>query len=111
MKIKVGDTVSVISGKDKFKTAKVLNTYVSKNKVLLEGINQVTKHIKGKQGEQGKIIKIEKPIDASNVMIICPYTQKKTRIGYEGKGKDKKRFSKKAGKALEDKIIEPKKKK
>jgi len=111
MKIKVGDTVSVIAGKDKSKTSKVLKTYTETNKVLLEGVNKVTKHIKGKQGEQGKIIKIEKPIDVSNVMLICPYTQKKTRIGYEGKGKEKRRVSKKAGKTLEDKIIDPKKKK
>jgi len=112
MKIKVGDLVSVISGKDKNKTGKVLKAYTEAKKVLVEGVNVITKHIKKSQsGEQGRIIKIEKSIDVSNVMLVCPFTQKRTRVGYTGNGKDKKRVSKKASKAIEDTVQETKKKK
>jgi len=112
MKIKVGDLVSIISGKDKNKTGKVLKTYNETRQILVEGINIATKHIKKSQsGEQGRIVKIEKSIDVSNVMLICPFTQQRTRIGYTGNGKDKKRVSKKASKAIEDTIKETKKKK
>ncbi len=102
MKIRSGDNITVISGKDKGKTGKVLKVFPVTGKVLIEGVNVVTKHIK-KQGTQaGQIVKMEKAIDASNVMLTCPFTQKPTRIGFvmikEGKGgKQKKfRFSKKA---------------
>jgi len=112
MKIKAGDNIVVISGKDRNKTGRVLKTYKEEHKVLVEGINIATKHIKkSSSGEQGRIIKLEKPFDVSNVMMICPITQKRTRIGYEGTGKDKRRISKKSNKAIEDvrKVIEKKK--
>jgi len=112
MKIKIGDTVVVLSGKDKNKTGKVLKTYSKEGKILVDKVNIVTKHIKKSQsGEQGRIIKVEKSIDVSNVMLVCPLTQKRTRVGYQGKGKDKRRVSKVAGKALEDTHLDSKKKK
>lgn len=100
MKIRSGDNITVISGKDKGKTAKVLKVFPVKGKVIAEGINVVTRHIK-KQGTQaGQIVKLEKAIDASNVMLTCPFTEKPTRVGFvmiEEKGKTKKfRFSKRA---------------
>ena len=111
MKIKVGDLVSIISGKDKNKTGKVLKTYNETHQILVEGINIATKHIKKSQsGEQGRIVKIEKAIDISNVMLICPFTQQRTRVVYTGTWKDKKRVSKKASKAIEDTIKDSKKK-
>jgi large subunit ribosomal protein L24 len=101
MKIKLGDTVVVISGKDKNKTGEVLKTYTDENKISVKGVNIVTKNIKSKQsGEQGRQVKIEKPIDVSNVMLVCPITQKRTRIAYTGKGKDKRRVSIVAGKKV-----------
>ena len=94
--------VVVISGKreNKGKVAKVLRVFPQTNKILVEGINVVTRHIK-KQGTQaGQIIKMEKPIDASNVMLECPITKKPTRIGFvmiTEKGASKKfRYSKRA---------------
>jgi large subunit ribosomal protein L24 len=111
MKIKVGDKVVVLSGKDKNKTGTVLKTDKVSGRVLVEKINIATKHIKKSQsGEQGRIVKVERSIDQSNVMLVCPITQKRTRIGYTGVGKDKRRVSKKAGKALEDIARDSKKK-
>lgn len=112
MRLKTGDQILVIAGKDKNKVSKVLKVYVETNKVLAEGVNIATKHMKKKQsGEQGRIVKIEKPIDASNVMLVCPFTQKRTRVGYIGKGKDKRRVSKKADKPLDNTYVDSKKKK
>lgn len=81
MKIKKGDNVIVITGKDKNKTGKVLKVLPKKNKVIVSGINIVTKHIKKALG--GGRIQFEKPIHISNVMLIDPNTNKKTRVGYK----------------------------
>ena len=85
LKIKKGDTVRVIAGKDKGKEGKVVST--SNGKVLVEGVNTVTKHTKASQANpQGGIIQKEAPIDASNVMYV--HKGKTTRIGFttvEGK--------------------------
>ena len=86
--------------KDRGQKQEVLKAFPESNKVLVKDINVVTRHIK-KQGTQaGQIIKMEKAIDASNVMLVCPFTEKPTRVGYvmiTEKGKNKKfRYSKKA---------------
>ena len=84
MKIKKGDTVKVIAGKDKGKEGKIIKTLKNDNKVVVEGINMVTKHVKpSAQNENGGIIKVEAPIHASNVMILDPKTKKRTRIAHE----------------------------
>ncbi|MBP3635433.1 MAG: 50S ribosomal protein L24 [Bacilli bacterium] len=84
MNFKVGDKVVVIAGKDKGKEGKIIKTIKKDNKVVVEGINIVTKHVKpSAQNENGGIIKIEAPIHASNVMIIDPKTKKRTRIAHE----------------------------
>ena len=84
MNFKVGDKVVVIAGKDKGKEGKIIKTFKNDNKVLVEGINMVTKHVKpNAQNEQGGIIKVEAPIHASNVMMIDPKTKKRTRIAHE----------------------------
>ncbi|NDK07971.1 50S ribosomal protein L24 [Candidatus Gracilibacteria bacterium] len=106
MKIRVGDLVQVMSGKeaDKGKQAKVLKVIKEDNRVLLEGVNIATRHIKKMGTTPGQIVKIEKPIDASCVMLVCPFTKKPTRLGVVSvleKGKSKNfRFSKKAVKEL-----------
>lgn len=92
MQIKTGDTVVVIAGKDRFTkdkkgnivptTGKVLKVYPDKNKVIVEGVNKVKKHQKPTQANQkGGIVEIEAPIDASNVMLLDPKTNKPTRVG------------------------------
>ena len=84
MNFKVGDQVVVIAGKDKGKEGKIIKTLKNDNKLVVEGINMVTKHVKpSAQNENGGIIKVEAPIHASNVMILDPKTKKRTRIAHE----------------------------
>jgi large subunit ribosomal protein L24 len=81
MNFKVGDKVVVISGKSKGTEGKIIKTFRNDNKVIVEGANMITKHVKpNANNENGGIIKVEAPIDASNVMIIDPKTKKRTRI-------------------------------
>ena len=80
MNVKKGDTVIVLSGKDKGKQGKVLGTIPSEAKVVVEGINKVTCHIKPrKQGDEGGIIQKEAPLYACKVMRVCPKCDKPTR--------------------------------
>ena len=100
MKIRSEDTVVIMAGKDKWKNGKVLKVFPITNKILVEWVNVVTKHIKKQGTTPGQILKMEKAIDASNAMLLCPFTEKPTRVWFvmiEEKGKTKKfRFSKKA---------------
>jgi large subunit ribosomal protein L24 len=81
-RIKKNDTVSVILGKDKGKSGKVIEILSKKGKVMVKGIAFVTKHMKArKQGETSSIKKLESYIDVSNVMPICSSCKKPTRIG------------------------------
>jgi len=86
--------------KDRWVRAEVEQVLLDKNTLIVKGVNIVTKHIKKMGGNPGQIVKFEKPISASAVMLVCPFTDKPTRIGFvsiEEKGKTKKfRFSKKA---------------
>lgn len=101
MKIKKGDTVLIISGKDRNKKGKVLRSFPKERKIIVEGVNLVKKHQKPrKQGEKGQIVQILSRINVSNVEIICPNCKKITRIGSQIiKGK-KYRSCKKCGKKL-----------
>ncbi len=102
MKIRKWDNVQVMSGKKKDKgvKAEVLAVNTSNNKIIVKGVNIVTRHMKKQGTNPGQIVKMEKAIDASSVMLVCPFTEKATRIWFvkiEEKGKTKKfRFSKKA---------------
>lgn len=98
MKIKSGDTVIVIAGKDKGKTGKVIKVLSKENRVIVEGVNIQTKHKKAKnpQDEAG-LIKIEGSIDISNVMYYDQKENKPSRIGYIFEGDKKVRISKKSG--------------
>ena len=84
MSIKMDDLVVVLSGKDKGKQGKVLGTVPSEAKVVVEGINMVTCHVKPrKQGEQGGILKKEAPIYACKVQRVCPKCNKPTRPAHK----------------------------
>ncbi len=102
MKIRTWDKVIVLSGKaqDRNQIAEVLKVFTDDNKIIVKWVNIITKHIKKQWINPGQIIKMEKAINVSNVMLMCPYTNKPTRVGFvkiEEKGKIKKfRFSKKA---------------
>ena len=101
MKIKQGDKVVVIDGKDKGKEGKVLKTLRSSNKVIVEGVNIVKKHIKPNGGEDGRIAEIEAPLHVSNVMLYDEKAKKGTRVGYEIKDGKKVRISKKSNKKID----------
>lgn len=105
MKLKVNDLVQVIAGKDKGKRGKITRIDRKNDKVVVEKINMRKKHIRKSANKPGEIITFEGPIHISNVMIICPETDKPTRIGYQ-KTKDgkKERISKKSGASLDSKI-------
>ena len=84
MNIKKNDTVVVLSGKDKGKKGKVLGTVPSEAKVVVEGINLATCHIKPrKQGEEGGIVQREAAIYASKVQVVCPKCDKGTRVAHK----------------------------
>jgi len=82
MKIVTSDTVLVTAGKDKGTTAKVVRAFPKLGKVVVEKANVITKHIKKSVHGAGQIIKFEKPIDESNVKLVCPKCKKPTRVGY-----------------------------
>lgn len=92
MKIKKGDTVQIILGKDRGKTGRVLSVLVKKNQVLVEGINVYKKHLKKRGQKEGGIIDIVKPLDTSNVLLLCPNCKKPGRVGFRVEGGQKLRF-------------------
>ncbi len=97
-KIKKGDTVIVIAGKDKGKEAKVLKVLPKEGKLLLDAVNMVKKHLKpSRQGKSGQIIEKPQAIDISNVQIKDPKTGKPTRVHYEFKKDKKLRVATKSG--------------
>jgi len=98
MKIRKGDTVLIISGKDRARKGKVLKAFPKERKILVEGINLRKKHQRPKRaGEKGQIIQMPAPIDVSNVKLICPKCGKATRVGYKIVEKKKIRVCKKCG--------------
>lgn len=102
MYLKTGDKVIVTCGKDKNKQGKIIKTLASEDRVIVEGVNIVKKHIKPTNGQDGGIIEVEAPIHVSNVMIIDPKTNKRTRIGKElDKNGKKIRVTKKSNSKLD----------
>ena len=96
MNIKKGDIVKIIKGKDSGKTGKVLKISDEKNKVTIEGLNLFKKHVKPKkQEEKGEIVSVPRPINASNIMLMCANCGQPTRIGYVVDGQSKTRICKK----------------
>ncbi len=101
MKIRKGDKVAVITGKDKGKQGTVLSVFAAENQIVVEGINLRTRHIKAKKaGQSGERVTAPAPLHLSNVMLVCPHTSKPTRVGIKISGETKVRMSKKAGKEI-----------
>ena len=99
-KIKKGDLVKIITGKDKDKTGKILAVNTKKNTVTVEGCNMVTKHTKpSAQNQQGGIVHQEGPVDISNVMLVVD--GKATRVGFEVRDGKKVRVAKATGKVID----------
>ena len=100
LKIKKGDTVKVIAGKDKDKEGKVISVDQKKGRVVVEGINMLTKHTKPSAANQnGGIIHQEGPIDISNVMYV--HKGKATRVGFKMDGDKKVRYAKSTGEVID----------
>ena len=98
MNIRKDDKVVVLSGKDKGKEGTVLKADPKNGKVIVSGVNVATKHQKPrKQGEEGGIIKVETPIYAAKVQLVCPKCGKATRVGHKVEGDKKVRVCKKCG--------------
>lgn len=109
MKLKTGDQVVIIAGKDKGKTGKIVRTLVEVNKVVVEGVNIRTRHVKKTASKAGERIQYEAPLQASNVMIIDPETKKRSRIGYKKLENGKKqRFYKKSKSEIKDATVKVK---
>ena len=100
LKIKKGDTVKIIAGKDKGTEGKVLSVDAKNNKVVVEGANMITKHTKPSAANQnGGIIQKEAPIDLSNVMYV--HKGQATRVGFKVEGGKKVRFAKSTGEVID----------
>jgi len=96
MKIKKDDLVLIVKGKDRGKKGKIIKSIPKENRVIVEGINLVKKHLKPKRGgEKGQIIEKPQPLYVSNVKLICPICKKPTRVGYTLENNKKKRMCKK----------------
>ena len=101
MFVRKDDKVVVLSGRDKGREGKVLSVSPKDDKVIVEGVNVASKHMKPRrQGEQGGIIKVETPIYASKVMVVCPKCGKPTRVAHKIADGKKSRVCKKCGAEL-----------
>ncbi len=98
LKIKKGDKVEILTGKDRTKRGEIIDIDPKNMKVTVKKLNMVTKHVKAKQaGQKGERITVESPMDISNVALVCPHTDKPTRVGFIVKEGSKVRVSKKSG--------------
>jgi large subunit ribosomal protein L24 len=96
--VKKGDTVQVITGKDKGQTGKVITVLPKEGKVVVEKVNMVSRHVKArKQGDEGGIIQKEAPLYASKVMLFCPKCNRGVRSGRKVEGDKKVRVCKRCG--------------
>jgi len=101
MKIRKGDQVLIISGKDKGRKGKVIEASPKEGRIVVEGINLRKKHMRPKKaGEKGQIVELPGPLSVSNVKLICPKCKKATRVGYKLEGEKKYRGCKKCGQEI-----------
>lgn len=101
MKIKKGDTIRVLSGKDKGREGKVDRVYRKQKKVLVPTVNIYKKHIKkNEQMPQGGVVELPRPLLISRVMLVCPKCKKPTRVGYLIDGEKKHRICRKCDSIL-----------
>lgn len=96
MKIKVNDKVKITAGKDSGKEGKIIQAFPSIEKVVVEGMNTMKKHLRpNKSGEKGQTIELSAPMHVSNVSLVCPKCGKTVRVGYKVEGDKKKRVCRK----------------
>ncbi|MCZ2846310.1 MAG: 50S ribosomal protein L24 [Candidatus Bathyarchaeota archaeon] len=99
MRLKKGDQVLIIKGKDRKRKGKILKTFSREKKVLVEGLNLRKRHLRPKkEREKGEIVEIPTPLDISKAKLICPMCKKLTKVGYKKTGERKYRVCKKCKK-------------
>ncbi len=102
LKIKKGDKVVVIAGRDKGKSGEVLRVLVAENRAVVQGVNMVKRHTRPRPGEPGGIVEKEAAIHVSNIAHVDPKTQKPTRVGFKILEDGRKvRFAKRSGEVLD----------
>ena len=103
LNVKKGDTVVVLSGKDKGKKGKVVTAMPKKGKVIVEGVNKVKRHTKPNvKAPQGGILGKEAPLHACKVMLVCPACNKPTRVGHKEVNGKNVRVCKKCGEVIDE---------
>lgn len=101
MKLKKGDLVKIVSGKDKGKTGKIEKVLPQIEKVLVTGVNQYKRHMKARaQGQSSEIVTVTKPLSSQNVALICPHCKVQTRIGFKVEKNGKIRVCRKCEKKI-----------
>lgn len=101
MKIKKGDIVKILIGKDKGKTGKVIKVDPGAARLTVEGLNLYKKHVRPKrQGEKGEVVQLPRPIEISNAGLICPHCKKVVRVGYRRQDNIKVRYCRKCGQII-----------
>lgn len=100
LKIRKGDKVKILLGKDRGKMGKVEYVLGKDKKIFISGVNLYKRHVRKMQNIEGGIIDIPKPLDISNVILICPNCNKVTRVGFKKEGNIKFRICKKCGKEI-----------
>ena len=101
MKIKKGDQVKLMAGKDNGKTGKVLRVFAPEGKIIVEGLNMIKKHVRPrKEGERGQRLELPAKLNMSNAMLVCPKCGKTTRVGYKKEGEKNVRMCKKCNSVI-----------
>ena len=102
MKVKTNDKVQIISGKDKGKTAKIIQVFPKDDKVVVEGMHVIKKHLRSRnKSEKGQILELSAPMPASKVMLVCPKCEKPTRVAFKTVGDKKLRLCKQCDQTIE----------
>lgn len=101
MKLRKGDNVQVIRGRDRGKDGQVTHVFRDRDRVTVQGVNMYTKHVRPKkQGEKGQSVRVPRPVPVANVMVVCPSCKKPSRVGYRTEGAKKTRVCKRCNAAL-----------
>lgn len=102
LKVRTGDTVKILRGKDKGKVGKVLAALTTQRRILVEGINMVYKHIRPRRaGEKGQRVSVAAPVPVSNTQLVCPSCKRSTRVGIDRSGGMRKRVCKRCKATLD----------
>lgn len=102
MKIKTNDKVKILSGKERGKTGKVIQVFPTEGKVVVEGMNQIKKHLRAQnKSQKGQVIALASPMPMSKVMVVCPKCEKPIRVGYKLEAGNKKRVCRACGQFID----------